>query len=294
MQPKGLPIPEYGAGLECPADIEKKGGADLVIQQMSILELIPEGFFHGKRAMFLNKVGASGIPVIGHSVELSLGTAGGFRQSHFDMVRRVLDKFNCVVYSDHLCFTTADGIEIGQLTTLPFTREVCDVVCRNIDTLQSQLNIPFLIENITNRFIVPENDLSEPEFINLITRRTGCGLLFDITNTFINSVNHGFNPYHWVDQIDAASIKGIHLAGGIIEDGVYYDSHSQPTPIEVLDLARYVKERASPSIVIVEWDQDTPPVERLIEEVRKAESIFFPHTHKQPRQDWPTSAEVHV
>ena len=269
-------IPVYGAGLECPVDIEKQGGTAQVIREVSILELIPEGFFNGKRAEFLAAVSRSGIPVIGHSVELSIGTASGFRQTHFDQVRAMLDQVNCVIYSDHLCMTEVDGIELGQLTTLPFTHKVADVVSRHVDLLQAQLKIPFMLENITNRFIVPGNDLSEPEFINLITRRTGCGLLFDITNTYINSLNHGFDPYRWIDQIDAASIQGIHLAGGIIEDGVHYDSHSRPVPEEVFALSRYVKERASPSVVIVEWDQEPPSVARLIEEVKKAEAIFFP------------------
>jgi hypothetical protein len=268
-------LPVFGVGLECPRDIEDKDGTDQVINELDILQLIPENFFFGKRPEFLKAVGSAGIPVILHSIDMSLGTDEGFRQAHFDRIKTVMDSVNCVAFSDHLCMIRADGVEIGQLTTLPFTKEACDVACRNIETLKHQLRMPFMIENITNRFIVPDNELSETEFLNLVTRRTGSGLLLDITNTYTNSVNFRFDPYEWLDQLDLASIAGIHLAGGVTENGVLYDTHSRPVPPPVLTLSQYVARLVTPRLVIVEWDQDTPTVPELIAEAMQARSIFY-------------------
>ncbi len=267
--------PHYGAGIEFPHDFDGEAERTEALRQLRLVEIIPEGFFHGKRSELLRSLALSGVPVVVHSIDMSLGTDGPFRQDHMDAIRGVIDAVNCVFFSDHICMTRAGGIEIGQLTTLPHTEEAADVFCRNVDTVRAQLgSMPLMFENITNRFLVQHSTLSEPDFINRITRRTGAGLLIDLTNIYTNATNFGFDAKAWIDAVDPASITGVHLAGGEWEDGHLYDTHSRAVPPEVWELYQYLLTKGTPQATIVEWDQDAPPVAELMREVETATSYL--------------------
>ncbi len=266
--------PKYGFGLECSGELARREDVDLLFKEVSSIEIIPESYFFNKHSEFIRRLGNSQVPVIGHCVDLSLGTDEPLDKKHLEQTKEVLGQVNCVIFSDHLCMTRASGIDIGQLTTLPFTNKVVDVVCRNVETIQKEFSQPFMIENITNRFIYPGNELDEPAFINAVTRKSGCGLLLDVTNLYINSVNHKFNPYRWLDKIDGRSVMGVHLAGGIQEKGVLYDTHSRAVPKAVWDLLAYALQKSRPEVLIIEWDQHMPSTERLIEECRYGEHFI--------------------
>lgn len=266
--------PKYGFGLECSSELAEREDVDILFHEVSSLEIIPESFFFGKKQEFIKRLGKSQQPVIGHCVELSIGTDEPLDKTHLYQTKAVLDQVNCVIFSDHLCMTRASGIEIGQLTTLPFTQAVVDVVCRKIEEVQKVIKQPFMIENITNRFLYPANEFDEPDFINAVTRRVGCGMLLDVTNLYINSVNHKFNPYRFIDKLDGDSIMGVHLAGGVKDGGVLYDTHSKAVPKAVWDLLGYALRKSRPDVLIVEWDQHMPSTERLIEECRYGEKFI--------------------
>lgn len=270
---KSPSLRNWGVGVECPPELEQQDGIDDFLKRIGNVEFIAEGFFDGRRKVFLDRLARLGTPVVGHTVDLSIGSAEPLREAHLDKVVRVLGEVNTVVYSDHLCMTNVAGIEIGQLTTLPWTWEQVAVVCRKIEQVQKRIPWPFLLENITNRFVVPGNELTEAAFINAIMTRTGCGLLLDVTNLYTNAVNFKFDPREWLAGLDSNIIKGIHLAGGEWEEGKLYDTHSRPVYDEVWELFQHVMEISAPQAVVIEWDQDTPTLARLLEEVVKAEAI---------------------
>ncbi len=265
---------QFGVGLELPFEIANTEGVDDLISQLPLIELIPESFFFGKKASFLETLQRSNVPVVIHSVEMSVGSVGEFHQSHLDKIKDVMNQVNTVFYSDHLCFTKYNGIEMGQLTTLPWTDNVFNGVCENISRIQDQVQVPFLIENITNRFIVPNCPYSETEFINKVLEKTGCKMIMDLANTYINSVNFGFDPYKWIDEINLGSVEGVHLAGGSEEDGVLYDSHGSNIPKPVWDLYEYLVTKKKPQFTIVERDQNIPTFNELIHEVNIANNIL--------------------
>jgi uncharacterized protein (UPF0276 family) len=263
----------YGVGIEWAEALENE--ILEVLPSLSCFELIPENFFHD-RSELLKKIGASNVPVLVHGVELSLGTAEPLKQKHFQKMLRVAEQLNTVNISDHLCLTEAGGVEIGQLTPLPWTVEAADVVCRKIDEIQQQIGVPFLIENITNRFVIPNTELSETAFINRIVDRTGCGLLLDLNNVYTNSVNFGFDPFAWIDSLSLGAVKTIHLAGGFYDnEGALVDSHSDAAPKQVWDLFHYVCERILPAATIFEWTDETRGLAPLMNEVSRAERILF-------------------
>ena len=276
--------PHWGVGVEFPSELTDQDGIETFLSGLGNAEIIPEGFFHGRRSDFIKRLANKGTPVVGHTIELSIGSAEPLKRAHLDHVIRVLSEVNTVVYSDHLCMTDVGGVEIGQLTTLPWTWEAVDHVCRKVDEVQNIISWPFILENITNRFVVPGNEMTEPEFFNAITSRTGCGVLLDVTNLYTNSVNFQYDPRAWFAALDKNTVKGIHLAGGEWEDGVLYDTHSRPVYDEVWDLFEHVMLHSAPDAIVIEWDQDTPTLERLSEEVRKAESVIRAARPRRPKR----------
>ena len=265
-------LEKYGTGLECAFELVDEGTLDEVLKQLDIVEIIPEGFLSGERQWFLERLAKAGTPVIGHSVELSIGSTD-FHLGHLQKVTAVLDQVNTVAMSDHLCFTRQGGINIGQLTTLPFTQESADTVSRNIDLVTKEISQPFLIENITNRYLVPDCDFEEPEFISSILNRTSASLLLDVTNLYTNAVNHNFDAKDWLSRIPIEETQGIHLAGGNWEDGYLYDSHNSRVPQDVWNLYAEVLAKVDPQITIVEWDQNVPKIEVLLAEVATAKIL---------------------
>lgn len=281
-----------GAGIEFPHEFDDPTLMSYALDQSQLVEIIPEGFFYGKRAKLLKELGRRSLPVVIHSVEMSLGSDEPLPKKHIDQILDVASQVNCVAISDHVCMTRSGGVDIGQLTTIAYTQESLDALCHKIDGLDQLVRrkigaVPIALENITHRFQVPHNTLSEPEFLSKMVQRTGVGLLLDVTNLYINSVNFKFDPYTYLDQLAENNslshlIQGIHLAGGEWEDSKLYDTHSRETHPEVWDLFRSVMTQANPAFVIVEWDQSPPSVDALYHEVKKALAIrheIFSTTH---------------
>ena len=244
-------------------------------RSLSGLELIPDNFFFNRRRDFLKKLGEKNVPVMIHGVELSIGSAEPLKQVHLDRMKEIASQVNTINISDHLCMTEAGGVEIGQLTPLPLTREVCDIVSSKIEQVQSQFQVPFLIENVANRFVYPNNELTETEFINTILRRTGCTLLLDLHNLHANATNFKFDPWEWLEQIDLRFVSGVHLAGGFFDDeGTLVDAHNNYTPDRVWEFYRWLCSRIRPSCTIVEWTENPPTFKELMTDVKKAQNIL--------------------
>lgn len=273
------------AGIEWTGSLEAPILADPA--RLRCFELIPENFFHDRRAAFLDQLRAHEVPVLVHAVELSIGTAEPLKARHFEQVREIMDRVPTVNLSDHLCFTEAGGVEIGQLTPLPLTVEAADVVCRKIEAIQARIQVPFLIENIANRFLMPDPELTEPEFINLILRRTGCGLLLDLHNLHANAENFSFDPFAWLEAIDLPRVDGVHLAGGHYDDeGTLVDSHSSRVPERVWALYRQLCRRVTPRYTIVERTEDQPDYLDLMAEADRAQAILDEEAERRRSDAW--------
>src|SRR6185503_17942887 len=97
---------------------------------------------------------------------------------------------------------------------VPYDHDVADMIAARIETIQATVPAPFLIENNVYFIDVPGQDMTEPEFLNALTRRTGCGLLLDLHNLYANARNHGFDAFAWLDQLDLERVVEIQIAGG--------------------------------------------------------------------------------
>jgi uncharacterized protein (UPF0276 family) len=137
------------------------------------------------------------------------------------------------------------------------------------------VGVPFLLENITYIFDWPDSRLSDAEFLTLICRETGAGLLLDIENLHLNAINHGFDPCAFLDALPAGLVQEVHMAGGVAvhDDALgrsfHADSHSHPMPEPTLDLLRRTLARHAPTAIILERDDRLDAVDEIIDDVAR-------------------------
>jgi uncharacterized protein len=135
--------------------------------------------------------------------------------------------------------------------------------------------VPFLLENISYVFEWPDSKLSDAEFLNLICRESGAGLLLDIENVYLNSANHGFDPYEFLDALSPGLVQEVHMAGGVSvpEDALgrpfLADSHSHPVPDEAYKLLEHMLERETPTFIVLERDDRLDAVDEILPDVAR-------------------------
>lgn len=225
------------------------------------LEIIPDSFWvdRGPAApkaprylesldgpALLDRVRGLGKPLIGHSVGLSIGSAELFDPGHVEQVASWQRRYGFPWHSDHLSFNrleehgSGEPLDVGFTMPVPYDEEVLEMLAARVEHVQSRNPAPFLLENNVYYFRIPEQDLSEAEFLNRLTARTGCGLLLDLHNVHVNATNHGFDPWEFLGDLDLTRVVELHVGGGFSVDGVYLDAHSGPCPDAVWKLLREV------------------------------------------------------
>lgn len=182
-------------------------------------------------------------PVIPHGVKLSLGSAEGLDMARAKDFGRIARELDAPLVSEHVSFVRAGGREIGHLTELPMTRDAVKVVARNVAALRSVLpDIPLLLENVARAFVWPESahEMDEGAFYAEIVRATGCDLLLDVGNLYANAVNAGLDPKDVLASFPLDRVAMLHVAGGVMEHGFYFDTHAHAVPSAVFDLVARV------------------------------------------------------
>src|SRR5262249_18090591 len=169
-----------------------------------------------------------------------------------------------------LAFTRVPGRDLANLLPVPKTEAVAEAIIAKVRTVQSRVPVPFLLENITYLFEWPDSDMSDADFLNLICRETGAGLLLDVENLYLNAHNHGFDPHAFLDALPAGLVKEIHMAGGITVEKDFLarpflaDSHSHPVPDAALDLLTRVLMRQTPDAIVLERDERLHAVDEIL------------------------------
>ena len=210
------------------------------------------------RASIFDLVGK--IPLTAHGIGLSIGTEAPLDIAYVDAIAALLDRLEAPFYSEHLAFTRVPGRELGNLLPLPKTEGVAASIIDKVRMVQSRISVPFLLENITYMVDWPDSELTDAEFLTLICRETGAGLLLDVENLRLNAANHGFDAYAFLDALPDGLVKEIHLAGGksvsepFLSRPLLVDSHSYPVPEEALSLLDYTLARQRPATIVLERD----------------------------------------
>jgi len=174
-----------------------------------------------------------------------------------------------------LAFTRVPGRDLANLLPVPKTEAVAEQIIAKVRTVRARLPVPFLLENITYLFEWPDSDMSDAEFINLICRETGAGLLLDVENLYLNSRNLGFDPRAFRYALPEGLVQEIHVAGGVtvrknfLERPFFADTHSHLVPDGVLDLLDHVLARQTPTTIVLERDDRLDAVDEILDDIER-------------------------
>jgi uncharacterized protein (UPF0276 family) len=274
-------IPHLGVGLSYRTEIGPQIRANR--HRIDFIEIIADHYLDvtAVREQELWDI-SSEFPVVFHGVGMSVGTAEPLDRSVLTKIATLMRRTNAVCFSEHLSFTKAHGIDIGQLTPLPFCRESIDIVSENVKLIKEYLDAPFLLENITYYFAIPGSEMSEPEFITRVLEEADCGLLLDLTNIHTNGANHGYDPIDFLRQIPLERVQQVHLAGGSPLEGVLIDNHGAPVPEPVWELLQFLLDNGNPKAILLERDENIPPIEELTSELDRVRRMLDASGKRRP------------
>ncbi len=221
--------------------------------RIECLEITAEHFFDqsGDQLRTLSKQW----PLYVHGLGLSLGTPGALDQEILDQFHRVAEDSQAEWVSEHLAFTRSREIDLGHLNPLPRTKQNLNILSEHVRQITEFCGRPLLLENITS-YLNPGGDIDEPDFLNRLCEQSGCGLLLDATNLFINSKNHRFDASQWLHEIHPKNIVQLHVIGYDFRNGVYQDHHRTPIQDDLFDLIAGIIDYADVKAIILERDQN--------------------------------------
>ncbi|MEV5545428.1 DUF692 domain-containing protein [Streptomyces sp. NPDC052309] len=264
----------YGAGLGYRRELSQE--FTMHRKEIDVVEILADQWFGDGSLAHLREV-AEEFPTVVHGVGMSLAGAGRVPEDYLAEIRKVTDICDAAYYSEHLAMTHVPGLDSGHLCPPVLNEESLRICTRNVDQVQSALGIPLALENITYSVSMGADHLAAASFFAELVKATGCFILLDVTNLYINAKNHSFAPLQYLDRLPTDRIVHIHLAGGVVTStGKHIDSHSETISNDIWQLAAETAERCSPKSVIVERDQNFPDLHALVEEVARSRDIYFP------------------
>jgi uncharacterized protein len=239
------------------------------------LEVHAENYMGGGPALSKLDAIRRDYPLSLHGVGLSLGTAEGLDREHLHRLKRLVDRTEPMLLSEHLAWSVTGGIYLADLLPLPYTEEALDIVARNVTMAQEVLGRRLLVENPSSYLRFRHATMAEPEFLAGLVQRTGCGLLCDVNNIHVTCANLGGDADAYLDALPAAAIAEIHLAGhsAVLRSGrsLLIDDHAAAVAPGVWRLYQRALARFGVVPSLIEWDKALPPLATLLEEARLAE-----------------------
>jgi len=241
---------------------------------VDFVEVISENFMvdGGQPRQILRQV-RERHPIALHGVSMSIGSADGLDRAYLGRLRLLVDDIDPLFVSDHLSWSRIDRFNSHDLLPLPYTEEALEVVCRNIAMAQDVLRRSMLFENPSSYIAFDGASMNEWEFLDEMSRRTGCGLLLDINNIFVSASNHGLDAHAYLRGIPADRVRQVHLAGHAQGPGILIDTHDQPVCDDVWALYAKATSLLGPVATMIERDDAIPPLAELLDELGTAREI---------------------
>ncbi|TAG26665.1 MAG: DUF692 domain-containing protein [Burkholderiales bacterium] len=232
-------------------------------------------------------------PISLHGVGLSLGSAHGIDAWHLDQLSDLVNRIEPVRVSDHACFargvrSSGKMLHASDLLPLPFTHESLDVLCANVSQVQERLKRPLLVENLSAYVQYAQADFSEEQFLGELVQRTGCQLLLDVNNVFVNALNQqsivpqglerdrAFALHEatvFLDGLPATAVGEMHLAGHCEMADIVIDDHGSEVCEEVWQLYQHAVRRFGDAPALIEWDTAIPDIDVLLAQAERADQI---------------------
>lgn len=277
------PLGEASVGLGFRAEL----ATDLVTAPSTVdfVEIVAESCYTQRESRREACAIAEIWPVVPHGVKLSLGSAEGVDLDRARRLGVLARELHAPVVSEHVAFTRAGGVDVGHLTQLPRTREAIRAVARNVAKVRRLLpDVPLLLENVAWSVLWPDDEMDEATFYQEIVAATNCDLLLDVSNLYANAVNEGLDPIAVLADYPLDRVGMVHVAGGVWEDGFYFDTHAHPVPPEVLELVA----RCPAVPVMIERDADFD-FHALARELAKIRAL--PRASTEPRAHNPVDLD---
>ena len=263
-------------GLGCGIGLRSPHVDEIVERRPRIgwLEVHAENYMGGGSAVRTLERLREDYPLSLHGVGLSLGSAEGIDAAHLERLARLVDRVQPALISEHLSWSVAGGIYLNHLLPLPYTDETLTVLADNVARVQDRLRRRLLVENPSGYLRFHRSPIAEPEFLNALARRTGCGVLCDVNNVYVTCANLGGDARAWLDALDPPAVGEIHLAGHAVNDAdghtVLIDDHGSPVAAAVWELFEHAVLRFGARPTLIEWDTDVPALDVLLNEATTA------------------------
>ena len=235
-------------------------------------EVIPENVMdsQGRARHVLDRL-AERYPIVLHGVSLSIGSTDPLDRAYLARLKRLAEEVEAVWVSDHVCWTAVNGVNTHELVPLPFTEATLAHVVGRVREAQQLLERPLVLENPSSYVEYAASTLGEAEFLARLAEEADCGLLLDISNVHVSSVNHEFDPVEYLRTLPHERIVQMHLAGYDDSAGTHVvDTHDRPVSDATWELYATAVRLTGGVSTLVEWDDDLPPFPVVHAEVLKA------------------------
>ena len=221
-------------------------------------------------------------PISLHGVGLGLGSARGFSEPHLQRVRALVERIEPALVSEHLSWGAVAQAQLNDLLPLALDGAALDLLCARVGRVQDVLKRPILLENVSTYLRFRDDAMSEAQFLAELARRSGCGLLLDINNLYVNQCNHGEDALAALQAIAPGSVGELHLGGHLLTPHAVVDHHGATVADPVWDLYAAALQRFGALPTLIEWDTDLPALDVLLGEADKAQAMLARHAPQAP------------
>jgi uncharacterized protein (UPF0276 family) len=215
-------------------------------------------------------------PLSLHGVGLSLGATDPLNQEHLRLLKRLIERSEPTLVSEHLSWGSFAGSYLNDLLPMPYTEEALAHMIERVRAVQDYLGRQILIENVSSYLQFKDAPMREAEFLAELVSGSNCGLLLDVNNVYVSACNHGFDPYRYVAMIPAAAVQELHLAGHRAnrygDREILIDTHSTHVCDPVWKLYDFAIQHCGATPTLIEWDTDIPALSVLVAEAAIADS----------------------
>lgn len=245
------------------------------LPDVDLLEVHSENFFGEGGPAIENLLAARlSYPVSLHGVGLSLGSIDALSVSHLTQMLHLISRVEPVLVSEHLSWSSVDGIFLGDLLPLPYTEEALNHFCDRVTQVQDTLDRSILIENPSSYLKYRHSTIPEWEFLAAVSERTGSGILLDVNNVYVSACNLGFDPSEYIAALPGEQVHEIHLGGHslktISHGEIRIDDHASPVCDDVWELYAKTISQMGNKPTIIEWDAELPELGQLVNEAETA------------------------
>mgnify|MGYP003572197201 FL=1 len=271
MNDQQYPVSGAGLGL-------RREKLDEMLDMMHHGDLSPVNFMEVAPENWINVGGSFGkrfrqftekYDFVCHGLSLSIGSPAPLDEDFVRAIGEFMKTHGIKHYSEHLTYCSDDG-HLYDLLPIPFTEEAVHYVAERIRRAQDILQQEISMENASYYTPAPGKEMEEIDFLNAVLDEADCGLLLDVNNIYVNSVNHRYDSIEFLKQLPAERIRYAHIAGHYNEDeDLIVDTHGADVIDPVWDILDKAYEHFGVFPTLLERDFNIPAVPELLKEVRQ-------------------------